>query len=277
MSKGRLLPQSRVWSVRADLPISECVRILRDHSVGALVVVSDDREESIVGIFTERDLVRHIELIHRGRFWESAVRTVMTARVHTITVAQISEAPRIMARHHIRHLPVVEEVKGRKRLVGVLSMRDVFRFVMEELDFDLGRIYRASEKPVPKARKKLIGVFSSDPAITGLLDAGARMTQHLLVRAAPLSEELENLPDLLERFDALFVDLDGLRPVEIAKVVAAAKAAARESVLFFAFNPARLEKGMLEEIQRVSSRKRVHLLAKPVALGLLYEKFLREI
>ena len=61
--RGSLTPQARVWSVRADLPIAECVRVLRDRSVGALVVLSDNVFEEIVGIFTERDLVKNIELI----------------------------------------------------------------------------------------------------------------------------------------------------------------------------------------------------------------------
>ncbi|MGZ3651292.1 MAG: CBS domain-containing protein [Bdellovibrionota bacterium] len=275
--KNSLMPsQSRIWSVRADLSIMECVRILRDRSVGALVVLSDDAKEEIVGIFTERDLVKNFELIRNGGFWDTPVRTVMTTNVHTITAAQISQAPRLMARYHIRHLPVVKVEKGRTRLVGVISMRDVFRLVMEEFDYDLEKAYLppvagAGSKP----KKKVMAIFSADPAITELMEKGANLTRHLLVQAAPLREEFENLPGILARFDALFIDLDELRPVELAKVLAVAKAAGKEDLLFLAFNPTKLEPKILEELRGVSSRKRVHLLSKPVALGLLYEKFLR--
>lgn len=275
MKIGKLSPQARVWTVKADLPISECVRVLRDHDVGALVVLSDDFREEIVGIFTERDLVKNIELIQRGGFWESPVRTVMSPNVRTITVDELSEAPRLMARYHIRHLPVVSEEKGRKRLVGVISMRDVFRVALEEVDFDLAKLYRQLDKP-KKPAKKLLGVFSADPQIQGLIDQGSKLTRHLLVKAAKLSAELENLSEVLERFDALFLDLDDLNSLELEKVLAAARASGREEILFLAFSPAKLNPVSREALRKVSARKRVHLLAKPVALGLLYEKFLRE-
>jgi CBS domain-containing protein len=276
MKTGILNTQARLWTVRADVPISECVRLLRDHSVGALVVLSDDYKEEIVGIFTERDLVKNAELIQRGGFWDTPVRTVMTADPHVITVAQVHEAPRLMARHHIRHLPVVAEERGKRRLVGVISMRDVFRFVMEEFDFDLGKVYRVPA-PTRKRQKKLMAIFSSDPAIAELVDKGAKLTKHLLVRAAPLRTEFENLQEVLSRFDALFVDLDNLKAVELAKVIAVAKSVGRENLLFLAFNPARVEPAVLEELRRISSRSRVRLLSKPIALGLLYEQFLKDV
>ena len=198
----------------------------------------------------------------------------MTTNVQTITPARLSDAPRIMARYNIRHLPVVAEEKGRKRLIGVLSMRDVFRYVMEELDFDLSKIYRPGTE-VPKARKKVIGVFSADPAVGDLVDRSAKLSRHLLVRTSPLHEGLENLSELLDRFDALFLDLDELKPVELAKVLAVARSAGKENLLFFLFSPSRLPGPGLEELRRVSVRKRIRLLSKPISLGLLYEQFLR--
>ena len=200
----------------------------------------------------------------------------MTTNVQTIPPARLSDAPRIMARYNIRHLPVVAEEKGRKRLIGVLSMRDVFRYVMEELDFDLSKIYRPGTE-VPKARKKVIGVFSADPAVGDLVDRSAKLSRHLLVRTSPLHEGLENLSELLDRFDALFLDLDELKPVELAKVLAVARSAGKENLLFFLFSPSRLPGPGLEELRRVSVRKRIRLLSKPISLGLLYEQFLREI
>ncbi len=275
MKNELLKPQARVWTVRADEPISQCVKILREKGVGALVVLSDDKQEDVVGIFTERDLVRHLELIQRGAFWDTPVRTVMTSDIRTIKVSEMHLAPRLMATHHIRHLPVVDMIKGRKRLVGVISMRDVFRYIMEEHEFSLAKAL-APSAPARKRKKKLMGVFSADPAVLKLVDEGAKLTKHLLIKSAPLSTDFDSLQELFERFDALFVDLDNLTPVELSRLLVVAKAVGRDDLLFIAFSPSKLTEPVRKELIRIGGHKRVHLFSKPIALGLLYEKFLRD-
>lgn len=278
-AKRKLLPpQARLWTVRADATIAECVTLLREHSVGALVVLSDDKEEEICGIFTERDIVRHLELIQRGGFWDTPVRTVMTASVVKLDIADIERAPKLMAEHHIRHLPVVTKEKGRERLVGVLSMRDIFRQVMEEHGYDLFKALAVAAPAPPQARKKkIMGVFSSDPAMHELVDKGAKLTRNILMKAAPLQTDFDNLRELFDRFDTLFVDLDDLDPVAVARLLVVAKAVGREDVLFLAFNPTKLSESVRAELHRIGDRKRVYLFSKPINLGLLYEKFLRDL
>lgn len=276
MPKQLFMPQARVWTVRADEPISHCVKLLREHGIGALIVLSDDSHEDVVGIFTERDLVRHLELIQRGAFWDTPVRTVMTADVRTIKLTELHKAPKLMAMHHFRHLPVVEESKGRKRLVGVLSMRDVFRYVMQEHEYNLSSAL-APPAPAKRHKKKLMGVFSSDPGVLKLVDQGAKLTRHLLIKSAPLKTDFDSLQELFERFDALFVDLDTLSPAELSRLLVVAKAVGRDDLLFIAFSPSRLSEPVREELLRIGGRKHVHLFSKPIALGLLYEKFLRDI
>jgi CBS domain-containing protein len=280
-AKRKLLPpQARLWTVRADATIAECVTLLREHSVGALVVLTDDKNEEICGIFTERDIVRHLELIQRGGFWDTPVRTVMTAGVVKLDISEIERAPRLMAEHHIRHLPVVTKEKGRERLVGVLSMRDIFRQVMEEHGYDLHRAL-AVQANIPEQgharKKKIMGVFSSDPAMHELVDKGAKLTRNILMKAAPLQTDFDNLRELFDRFDTLFVDLDDLDPVAVARLLVVAKAVGREDVLFLAFNPTKLTDSVRAELHRIGDRKRVYLFSKPINLGLLYEKFLRDL
>lgn len=270
-----LPPQPRLWTVRADTPISQCVNILREHGVGALVVLSDDKKEEICGIFTERDFVRHLELIQRGAFWDTPVRTMMTQNVVKIDINEIELAPRLMAEHHIRHLPVVTWEKGKERLVGVLSMRDLFRAVMIEHNYDL----RKALIPVtsPKApKKKLMGVFSSDASMLALVDKGAKLTKNLLIKSEPLKTDFDSLRELFERFDTLFVDLDDLTPVALARLLVVAKSVARDNLLFLAFNPLILSDAARRELNKVAGRKHVQLFSKPINLGLLYEKFLRD-
>ncbi len=244
--------------------------------MGALVVLSDDNKEQICGIFTERDFVRHLELIQRGAFWDTPVRTVMTANVITLELENIEEAPRLMAEHHIRHLPIVKKEKGKEYLVGVLSMRDIFRQVMESHDFDLRKaMLGPAAAPNRRRKKKIMGVFSSDPALHAVVDQGAKLTKNILMKSAPLQTDFENLRELFERFDTLFVDLDGLDPVTLARLLVVAQAVGRDDVLFLAFSPASLSDSARRDLQKVGNKKHVHLFSKPINLGLLYEKFLR--
>ncbi len=58
-------------------------------------------------------------------FRETKISEIMTAPAVTVRLDQpFQEIPKLFEAHHIRHLPVVD---ANKRLVGLLSQRDLFR------------------------------------------------------------------------------------------------------------------------------------------------------
>jgi len=280
MKKKLGLPPSAVASVRADTPIADCVRLLRDRSIGALLVTSANAREELVGIFTERDLVKNIELIHRGGFWDNPVRTVMTTTLRTVSIDKIEDAPRMMARYNIRHMPVMGLGKDAKRVVGVLSMRDLFRVAMKQVDYDIGRLLNP---PSPlaaaktKHKRKLVGVFSSDKNIRELIDQSARMSQHLIVKAQTLEEDFEGIEEVLNRFEVLVVDLDSMPAITLAKFLARAKSLSGTPPVYVLFSPLLLSDETKMVLHKLADSRRIHLIAKPVAIGLLYEKLLKRI
>jgi CBS domain-containing protein len=102
--------------------IAEAASLMSQRRIGSALVVAGDR---LLGIFTERDIVRAVSQD------PSAVREAlahwMTRRPHTIAPdAELEKALKIMVDGDFRHLPVVEE----GRLVGMLSMRDVSRVTL---------------------------------------------------------------------------------------------------------------------------------------------------
>jgi CBS domain-containing protein len=101
---------------------------MAERNVGAALVVEHDR---LVGIVTERDYARKVALVGR-RSSDTAVRDVMTSQVISIDATWTAEqCLALMDEKQIRHLPVLEG----ERLVGVVSIRDAVRAVVDEQRF----------------------------------------------------------------------------------------------------------------------------------------------
>jgi len=92
---------------------------MNEHGIGALLVIYEDR---LVGIFTERDVLRRVVAA------ELAPATVCVADVMTTEVAccmpetSLEDARNIFRQHRIRHLPVVN---GDGEVMGLVSIGDL--------------------------------------------------------------------------------------------------------------------------------------------------------
>jgi serine phosphatase RsbU (regulator of sigma subunit) len=102
-----------------------------ERNVGAVVVC---RDAAVIGIFTERDLLR---LASSGRQWDTTpVSRVMTPNPFTVSASEPwTIGFELMAKNRIRHLPVVE--KG--RFVGMLSVRDLMEHRTRHLEQLVGQ------------------------------------------------------------------------------------------------------------------------------------------
>jgi len=116
--------QGQVATIRADRTAAEAAQVLSDRHVGCLIVV--DEEGKIVGIVTERDLVRKTVAVSIDAT-DLLVREVMTEKVISCDFqTPIPDAQEMMAAHGIRHLPVVHD----GRAVGMISSRDIIAHQM---------------------------------------------------------------------------------------------------------------------------------------------------
>ena len=136
-------------AVHLESTVAEAIRLMLARRVGAVVVVDAN---CVVGIFTERDVLKKLAL--SGRDPEKLpVSELMTTPVDTASLqTSPGDALASMLEHHFRHLPVVDS-SGRLR--GVLSIRNLLHGQMQELRRQLDSLeqYFASEGPgVPKAR-----------------------------------------------------------------------------------------------------------------------------
>ena len=114
-----------VYSVSPEQTVWEALKVLAENNIGALLVMQGSQ---MVGIFSERDYARRVEL--KGRLTrETQVREVMTAEFITISPEQqMDECMQIMTDKRIRHLPVMKE----GQLLGMVSIGDVLLVMIAE-------------------------------------------------------------------------------------------------------------------------------------------------
>ena len=117
---------SKLCSIDTDKPVAYAAKMMRDEDVGIAPIVEGDR---LVGVLTDRDIA--VRVVAEGRDPEQVKVTEVASRdVVTLDPQQdLDEALRLMARHQVRRLPVVEE-DG--RLVGVVAQADVAQHADEQ-------------------------------------------------------------------------------------------------------------------------------------------------
>jgi CBS domain-containing protein len=122
-----------VYSIDPGATVLDALRKMGEKNVGALLVMKGD---SLVGIFSERDYARRM-ILHGRASKDTPVADVMTKDVFVITPgATAGECMVHMTDRHIRHLPVVEG----GRVVGVISIGDVVRTVIEDMRFTIRQL-----------------------------------------------------------------------------------------------------------------------------------------
>lgn len=111
-----------------DTTVAEAARMMTSFNDGSMAVVEGSR---IVGIFTERDLMRRV-VVEGLDPASTPLSEVMTSPVFSVTdETSIREATKMMRTHHIRHLPVVDE---RGDYVGMLALRYLHNEIMLGLE-----------------------------------------------------------------------------------------------------------------------------------------------
>jgi CBS domain-containing protein len=120
--------------VLATLPstatVSAAATLMAQRRMGAVLIVDNAK---LVGIVTERDIA--VRVVAAGL---DAVATklakVMTPDPDTLKPTDtVRSALDLMARRGYRHLPVLR----RGKLVGMVSIRDLYRSVVDQLEADI--------------------------------------------------------------------------------------------------------------------------------------------
>jgi CBS domain-containing protein len=126
---------NEVWSVDAEEPVLGAIQIMADRHIGALPVT---RNGELVGIVSERDYARKVILLGRSSA-ETPVWQIMSSPVITVSPGEdVRQCMQMMTEQRIRHLPVLDG----GRMIGVISIGDLVRAVIEEQDQTIEQLER---------------------------------------------------------------------------------------------------------------------------------------
>ena len=145
---------SDVVSCRPDDEISNAAKLLKEHDISGLPVVDEGK---VVGIVTEADVLKLLEVPEHGGLWlpspfevfeipirelinwedtkhmltdigSKPISDIMESEVYTISAeSSIEDASSIMVKHKVNRLPVLDDGE----LVGIITRGDIIRGLAE--------------------------------------------------------------------------------------------------------------------------------------------------
>ena len=124
-----------VFTIAPEATVFEALEMMAKRNIGALLVMTEDE---IKGIVSERDCIRKVDLMGKSAR-DTRISDIMTSDVITVDANQpLEECMSLMIDKNIRHLPVCEG----KELLGVVSVRDVLKEVIEVQQMMLSQLER---------------------------------------------------------------------------------------------------------------------------------------
>lgn len=119
---------NRLISVTESQSLAQVAEVLTRENIGAVPVM--DGEGTMIGIFSERDLVRQIAREGAGVLTRSVSSTMTRNVICCGPDDSIASTMAMMTARRIRHLPV----RAQGRIVGMISIGDVVKRRVEDAE-----------------------------------------------------------------------------------------------------------------------------------------------
>ena len=114
-------------TVKADSSLETVVGMLLEWGIGTVVVA--DQNMQVLGILSERDIIRHLS--EKKPLEGMTAKDLMTVEVISVDQqATSSELMHLMTENRIRHVPITKD----KKLVGIVSIGYVVKRMLEKYE-----------------------------------------------------------------------------------------------------------------------------------------------
>lgn len=116
-----IMTEDLVYCLPND-PVSKVAQLMKKEDIGPVLIVDNERDKTLVGIVTDRDLA--LKVVGEGRDPQNTrVEEVMTRKLVTCRADDdVESAMSAMAQYQLRRIPVVRD---NMKLVGIISQADV--------------------------------------------------------------------------------------------------------------------------------------------------------
>ena len=124
-------------SIGASASVVEAARLMREEHIGSLPVTDD---EQLVGMVTDRDITTRVVAESADPKTTSVGDVYSRDLISVEPDKDLDDALRLMARHQVRRLPVVEN----GRLVGIVAQADI---ALRDNEKRTGQLVEAISEP----------------------------------------------------------------------------------------------------------------------------------
>jgi CBS domain-containing protein len=132
-------------SIGPSASVVEAARLMRDEHIGSLLITDGD---TLVGVITDRDITTRV-VAEAADLATTSVGDVYSQDLISVEPEnELEEALRLMARHQVRRLPVVEG----GRLVGIVAQADI-ALTLSEDEQKTGELVEAISKRSDEERR----------------------------------------------------------------------------------------------------------------------------
>lgn len=242
--------------MKPDTTVAECVRVMRDQGYGA-ILISERSGDKPAGIFTERDLLKWIDEIEKGSAWNKPIFLLMSKPVLTISIEELGAAPRIMIERGFRHLPVVhKDPETGEMIIGMISMRDIMRSLVESGRFAKGDLMRSIR----------VGMIAKSKGVRQLLRGVCAERSNATVHDLALDLTNEARDVLIATLDYLIFDLDYLPAPVWGKILRELNSLPRTPEVILIYNPKLHEEAELAVLTKLGLSGRFSAFMKPLSV-----------
>ena len=123
MVSAKDVMSSDVMTIREDTKMKDIIKLLVQHRITGLPVVSED--DRLLGMVTEKDILK---ILYERKSNVKSARDLMTT--HTASFdenANLMEVFKALVENNYRRVPILSEGK----LVGIISRADIIRFISQ--------------------------------------------------------------------------------------------------------------------------------------------------
>ncbi|MEU6144570.1 CBS domain-containing protein [Streptomyces sp. NPDC047081] len=159
-----------VVEARRETSFKEVARLLDEHRISGLPVV--DHDDKVLGVVSGTDLIRRQAKRPANRHAPTAGDLMSTPAITVHPEQRVADAARVMERHGVERLPVVDE---EDRLIGIATRRDLLRVFLRTDEEIRREILDEVFTSVPPAPEHGVTVSVEDGTVTlsGHLEPGA--------------------------------------------------------------------------------------------------------